>query len=97
MSTSKRMNQLYVHVVKKTENVFLSIKSCGINFFEESKDLQVHPNLLTKKPIKNAMAVITNINGYRTISVKMNKEGIRKEKPTSTVNPTYITYNIRVI
>lgn len=47
-------------------------------FSEESKDLQLHSNLFTKEPIKNAMAIIKIINGCGTVAVDMD-EGIRKE------------------
>uniref|UniRef100_A0A1B6EXN1 Uncharacterized protein n=2 Tax=Cuerna arida TaxID=1464854 RepID=A0A1B6EXN1_9HEMI len=77
------MNQLFVQIVKKAEKDFViqyisTDKKTWYLLPEESKDLKCHTILSSKKPILNAMYAIKNINGYRTIAVKI-EDDIQKE------------------
>lgn len=69
----------FVRVVRKTEKdcVIHSIsldKEVWYLLPEELRALELHPLLSSKKYIQNAVTAIKNLNGYRTINVKINED-----------------------
>lgn len=70
-SINKTALQLCVQILKKAKNKFLGLLP------DESRDLEADTVLSSKKPIHNATRKsIKNMNGYRTIGIKLN-DGIR--------------------
>ncbi|KAK5648104.1 hypothetical protein RI129_002996 [Pyrocoelia pectoralis] len=79
MPTNKETSLLYVRIIKKTEKDFvipyISIdKELWYLLPEDSRDLQFHPKLSSKKPIQNCISAIKNLNGYRTIAIRIDND-----------------------
>lgn len=77
------MAQFFVQVVKKAEKecVIQCISTDKTTWYmipEETNNISFHKLLVSKKTIYNATSVIKNINGYRTVAIKLD-EDIRKE------------------
>lgn len=77
------MTLLYVQIVKRSEEDFVvhCVSVDKRNWFllpEDTQDLKFHTSLSSKKPLLNAVYAIKNVNGYRTIGVKIDDD-IKKE------------------
>ncbi|KAF5283747.1 hypothetical protein FQR65_LT02641 [Abscondita terminalis] len=82
-STDKKMAQFFVRVVKKTEKNFIvhsitTDKMIWYVFPEEFKDLKHHTVLFDNQIILNATKAIRNVNGYRTVCIKLDNEIIKQ-------------------
>lgn len=76
------MALLYVRVIKETEEFIINSISLDKNSWylipEEVNHVSNHKILLNKPTIKNAMAAIKIVKGYRTVGIKFDDE-IKKE------------------
>lgn len=73
------MSKLYVKIIKKTGEDFIvpcisTDKNTWYSFPEELQSLERHVFFLSKKPIQNAKISIKNVNGYRTIAIKIDDD-----------------------
>lgn len=83
-------NLFYAQIVKEDEDDFIlrcisTDKDTWYVLPEETNNLETHPILLKRKIVKNSMTAINKVNGYRTISIKM-EEDIQKEYFDETGN-----------
>lgn len=94
-------NQLFVQVVKRSEDDFIinSISTDKKMWYlipEEFKELKHHTLLSSKKIINNSIAAIKNVNGYRTIAIKID-EKIRNEYFDDMENPCFREFPLEEI